>query len=166
MQYHSTFSSVAQLYLTLCNPIDCSMPGFPAQTPRTCSNSCPSGWWCHPTISSPAILVSFSSCFQALPASGSFQWVSSSHQVAKVLELQHQSSQRIFRTDFLPDWLVWSLQSPRDSQESSPMLQFKSINSSALSFLYGSTLTSVHESWKNHSFDYMCLCWQSNVSAF
>ena len=53
-------------------------------------------------------------------ASGFFQWVSSSHQVAKVLELQHQSFQWIFRADFLKDWLVWSPCSPRDSQESSP----------------------------------------------
>ena len=66
-----------------------------------------------------------------------FQWVSSSHQVAKVLEfqLQPQSYQWIFRTDFLQDWLVWSPCSPRDSQESSPTPQFKSINSSVLSFM-------------------------------
>ena len=43
--------------------------------------------------------------------------------------------------------------SPRDSQESSPTPQFKSINSSTLSFLYGPTLTSIHDYWKNHSFD-------------
>ena len=42
--------------------------------------------------------------------------------------------------------------------------QFKSINSSALSFLYGPALTSIHDYWKNHSFDYMALCQQSNVS--
>ena len=68
---------------------------------------------------------------------GLFQWVSSSHQVAKSLEfqLQHQSFQCIFRTDFLQDWLVWSPCSPRDSQESSPVSQFKSINSLAFSFL-------------------------------
>ena len=47
--------------------------------------------------------------------------------------------------------------SPRDSQESSPPAQFKSISSSALSFLYGPTLTSIHDYWKNHSFDYMDL---------
>ena len=47
---------------------------------------------------------------------------------------------------------------PRDSQESSPTPQFKSINSSALSLLYGSTLTYIHDYWKNHSFDYTDLC--------
>ena len=81
---------------------------------------------------------------------GLFQWISSSHQVAKVLEfqLQHQSFQWIFRTDFPQDGLVWSPPSPRDSQESSPSPQFKSINSSVLRFLYGPTLTSIHDYWK------------------
>ena len=75
-------------------------------TPRTAAcqaslsitNSC---WWCHPTISSS--IVPFSSHPQSFPASGFFQWVSSSHQAAKVLEfqLQHQSFQLIFRTDLL-----------------------------------------------------------------
>ena len=53
---------------------------------------------------------------------GLFQWFSSLHQVVKVLELQHQSCQWIFRTDFLYSWLVWSPCSPRDSQASSPAL--------------------------------------------
>ena len=57
-------------------------------------------------------------------------------------------------------WTGWISCSPRDSQESSPTPQFKSISSSALSFLHSPTLT------KNHRFDYMDLCWQSNVSAF
>ena len=109
---------------------------------------------------------------------GLFQWVSSSHQVAKVLELQlqHQSFQWILRTYFLWDWLVWSPCCSRDSQESSPTPQFKSISSSALSFLYSPTLTCIHDYWKNHSFDFVgkdipllartSLCWQGNVSAF
>ena len=86
---------------------------------------------------------------------GVFQWVSTLHQVAKVLEfqLQYQSLQWIFRTDFLQDGLVGCPCSPRDSQESSPTPQFKSINSSALSFLYSPTLTSVRDYWKNHSLD-------------
>ena len=69
---------------------------------------------------------------------GLFQWVSSSHQVAKVLEFQlhHQSFQKIFRMDFLQDGLVGSPCSPRDSQESFPTPQVKSINSLVLSFLY------------------------------
>ena len=72
------------------------------------------------------------------------------HQVAKV---QHQSFQWKFSTDFLYDWLVWSPCSPRDSQESFPTPQFKSINSLVFNFLYGPTLTSIHDYWKKHSFD-------------
>ena len=52
-----------------------------------------------------------------------------------------------------------------NSQESSPESQFESINSLAFSLLYGPTVTFIHDYWKNHSFDYMDLCWQSGVSA-
>ena len=68
-------------------------------------------------------------------------------------QLQHQFLQWIFRTNLFWDGLVGSPCSPRDSQESSPTPQFKSINSSALSFLYIPTLTSMHDYWKNHSLD-------------
>ena len=64
-----------------------------------------------------------------------------------------------FRTDLI------SLH-PRDSQESSSTPQFKSINSLVLSLLYGPARTSIHDYWKNHSFDYTDFCWQSNISAF
>ena len=64
------------------------------------------------------------------------------------------------------DGLVGSPCSPRGSQESSPTPQFKSINSSALSFLHHPTLTSICNLRKNHSLDQTDLCWQSNVSAF
>ena len=82
-------------------------------------------------------VVPFSSSLQFSQHQGLFKWVSSSHQVAKVLEfqLQHQSFQWICRTDFLEDALVGSPCSPRDSQESSPTPQFKCINSSALCIL-------------------------------
>ena len=96
-------SSVAQSCPTLCNPMNCSTPGLPVhqELPEFYSNSCPSSWWCHPAISSS--VVPFSSCPQSLPASGSFQWVNTSHEVAKVLEfqLQHQSFQWTPRTDLL-----------------------------------------------------------------
>ena len=94
-------SSVAQSCLTLCDSIDCSMPGFPvhhqlpelAQTlvHRVSDAIQPS----HP-LSSP------SPAFNLYKQQGLFQWVSSLHQVANVLEfhLQHQSFQWIFRTDF------------------------------------------------------------------
>ena len=62
----------------------------PSPTPGVYSNSCPLRRWCHPNISSS--VVSFSLSLQSFPASGSFKWISSSYQMAKVLEfqLQHQ----------------------------------------------------------------------------
>ena len=77
----------------------------PSPSPGVCANSCPLSQWCHPTISSSITLF----CPQSFPAPGLFQWVSSSHQVPKVLELQlqHQSFQWIFRVDFLLFWLVY-----------------------------------------------------------
>ena len=136
-------------------------PPCPSPNPGVYSNSCPSHWWYHPTISSS--VISFSSCLQSLPASGSFQksWFFTSGGQILEFQLQHQSFQWIFTTDFLQDGLVGSPCSPRDSQESSPTPQFKSINSLVLSFLHSPTLTSIHDHWKNHS-----LCWQSNISAF
>ena len=96
------FSSVAQSCLTLCDPMHARPPlPTPLPTPRVYSNSCPLSWWCHPTISSS--IIPFSSHPQSFPTSGSFQWISSSHQVAKVLEFQfqHQSFQWMLRIDFL-----------------------------------------------------------------
>ena len=79
----------------------------------------------------------------------------SSHEVAKVLEfqLQHHFLKRNPRAVLLQNGLAGSPCSPRDSQESSPTPQFKSINSSALSFLHSAALTSIHDHWKNHSLD-------------
>ena len=84
-----------------------------------------------------------------------FQWVNSSHEVAKVLEfqLEHHSFQRNPRAHLLQNGLVGSPCSLRDSQESSPTPQFKSINSLALRLLHSPTLTSIHDHWKNHSLD-------------
>ena len=91
-------------------------PPCPSPTPGPDSNSCPSSRWCHPTISSSAI--PFSSCPHLSQHQGLFQWVNSSHQVAKVLEfqLQHQSFQWTPRTDLLWDELVGCPCSPKDSQ--------------------------------------------------
>ena len=95
---------------------------------------------CRPLLLLPSILPSISLC----------QWVSSSDQVAKVLELQlqHQSFHKYSGLiSFRTDWFPWC---SRDTQESSLAPQFKSINSSVLSLLYGLTLPSVHDYWKNH----------------
>ena len=136
----------------------------PSPTPRVYSNSCPLSLWCHPTMSSS--VIPSPPALNLSQHQGLFQWVSSSHQVAKVLEPQYQSFQWIFRVDLLQNGLVGSPCCPRDSQESSPTLQLKSINSLALSFLYGPTFTSVHDYWKNHNFDYTNLCCKVMVLFF
>ena len=107
-------------------------PPCPSPNPRVYSNSRPLSQWCHPTTSSS--VIPFSSHFQSFPSSGTFKWVSSSYQVAKVLEfeLQHQSYQWTPRADLLQNGLVGSPCSWRDSQESFPTPHFKSINFSAL----------------------------------
>ena len=64
---------------------------------------------------------------------------------------------------FFQDWLVWSPFSLRDSQESSPGPQFETINSFMLSLLYSPFLIPIHDYWKNHSFDYTDLCWESDL---
>ena len=141
------FSSVNQSCPTPCKPMDYSTLGLPVhhQLPEFTQTHVYRGddviQPSHP-LSWPCPLT-----FNLSQHQGLFKWVSSLHQVAKVLEfqLQHQSFQWIFRTDFLLDGLVGSPCSPRDSQESSPTLQFKSISSSVLSFLYSPTLTSIHE---------------------
>ena len=120
----------------------------PSPTPGAYTNSCPGCQGCHPTISSS--VVPFSSCLQSFPALGSFKWVSSSHQVAKVLQfqLQNQSFQEnsglnSFRMDWLNLLVVQGT-----LQESYATPQFKIINSSVLSFLYSPTPTSTHDYWK------------------
>ena len=128
-------------------------PPCPSPTPGVHPNPCPLSRWCHPTISSS--LIPFSSCLQSLPASGSSQmsqffiWGGQSIGVSASVSVLPRNIQ-----DWFPlGWTDWSPCSPRDSQESSPAPQFKSINSSVLTFLYSPTLTSIHDSWKNHSLD-------------
>ena len=101
---------------------------------------------CRPLLLMPSVF---------LQHQGLFKWVSSSHQVAKVLEFQFNispSNEHPGPISFRMDWLDL-LVSPRDSRESSPTPQFKSINSSTLNFLYSPTLKSTHDYWKNHSLD-------------
>ena len=147
------FSSVIQSCPTLCDPMDCSMPGLPIH------HQLPEPTQTHVHRVSDAIQPSHPLSSPSPPAFnlsehlGLFQLVSSLHQVATVLEFQPQSFQQIFRTDLLLDGLVGSPCSPWDSQESSPIQQFKSTNSTALSFLHSPNLTSIHDHWKNHSLD-------------
>ena len=126
------FSLVTQSCPTLWDPMDCSMPGLPVhhQLPELTQIHV---HWVGDAIQPSHPLLSPSPAFNLSQHQSLFQWVSSSHQVAKVLEfqLQHQSFQWIFRTNFLLNGLVGYTCSPKDSQESSPTPQFKSINSSA-----------------------------------
>ena len=121
------FSSVVQLGLTLCSPMDCIMPGF------LVLYHLPEFAQTHVHQVGDAIQPSHHLLSPSPPAfslsqhQGLSQWVSSSHQVAKVLE--RQSFQWILRTGFLWDWLAWSPCSPSDSQQS---LQHHSSKSSIL----------------------------------
>ena len=139
-------------------------PPCPSPTPGVHSNSRPLSRWCHPAISSS--VIPFSSCPQSLPESESFPmsqlfaWGGQSTEVSALAS----TFQRHPRPDLLQNGLVGSPCSPRDSQESSPTPQFKSISSSALSFFYGPTLKSIHDYWKNCIFDKTNLCWQSSIS--
>ena len=141
-------------------------PPCPSPTPGVHLNSCPLSQWCHPAISSS--VVPFSSRLQSFPASGSFsmrQFFTSGGQStgasasASVLPMNIQDW-----ISFRMDWFDL-LAVQEGSQVSSPTSQFKRINSSVLSLLYGPTLLSIHDYWKKHNF-YMYLCLKSNVSAF
>ena len=125
----------------------------PCPSPGVHPNPCPLSRWCHPTIL-PSF-IPFSCHLQSFPASGSFL-------MSQFFALGGQSIGVSASASSLPmntqDWsplggLVGSPWSPRDSQESSPTPWFKSINSLALSFLYSSTLTSIHDYWKSHRLD-------------
>ena len=117
-------------------------PPCPSPAPEVCQVQV--HWVSDAIQTSHPLMPSSPSAFNLSQHQGLFQWVSSSLQVAKVLELQlqHQSFQWVFRVDFLSDWLVWSLCSPRDSQESSPAL------------LYGPALTTICGHWEDHTLDY------------
>ena len=147
--------SVAKSCPIFCKPTDCSTPGssvlhylllwdmfsgnlcFGVFFPGVCSNSCPLTWWWSLTISSSATPFPFafnlSQHHQYL-----FQWVGSLHQVAKVLELQLQSFQWIFKVDFLWNWFDFLAVQGDSWVFSAP--QFKTTYSLAFSLLYGPTL--------------------------
>ena len=104
------FSSVPQPCPTLCNPMNCRTPGLPVhhQFPKITQIHVP---WVSDAIQPSHPLSSPSPpAFNLSQHQGLFKWISSSYQVAKILEFQllHQSFQWIFRTDFLEDGLVGS----------------------------------------------------------
>ena len=130
------FSSVTELQY--------ARPPCPSSTAGVHPNPCPLTRWCHPTISSS--VVPFSSCPQSFPASGSFQMSQLFSSGGQNIGVSASTSVLLMDTqDWSPlGWTGWiSL--------SSPTPQFKSVNSSALSFLYSPTLTVIHDHWENHS---------------
>ena len=149
------FSSVGQSCPTLCDPMNRSTPGLPVHHQLQEFTQTHVHWVSDANQPSHPLSSPSHPTFNLSQHQGLFQWVSSSHQVAKVLEfqLQHHSFQRNPRADLLQNGLVGFPCSPTDSQESSPTPQFKSISSLALSFLHSPTLTSIHDHWKNHSLD-------------
>ena len=133
--------------------------------PGPCSNSCPLSQWCHPTTTSS--VTPFSSCPQSFPVSRSFPtsqlFASSGRSIgdsasASVLPMNIHNWFPLGLTGFI------SLLFKGLSSSQAP--QFKSIYSLVLSLLCGPTLTSIRDYRKNHSFDHVDLCQQSNVSAF
>ena len=152
----SSVQSLSRVWLFATPWMQHAWSPCPSPPPRAHSNSCPLSQWCHPTI--PSSIVPFSSCPQSFPASGSFPvstlfgsggrsiGVSAS---ASVLPISIQGWFPLGLTGLI------SLQSKGLSRESSPVPHFESVSSSALSLLCGPTFISVHDYWKNHSFDYM-----------
>ena len=154
--FTNQFSSVAQSCPTLCNPMDCSRLGFPdhhqllelAQT--------------HVHWVSDAIQPSHPLSSPSPPAFNHSQHQSLSNESVLCIKWPKYWSSSFSTSlsneysgliSFRMDWLDGSPCYPRDPQESSSTPQFKSINSSALSFLYSPTLTTIHDYWKNHKFD-------------
>ena len=128
-------------------------PPFVSPTPWVHPNPCPLCWWCHPTIS-PCV-IPFSSCPQPCPASGPFQ-------MTQIFTSGGQNSGVSASTSTLPmntqdrsplGWTGWISVQPNGLSGVFSNTTVQSINSSALSFLYSPTLTSIHDHWKNHRLD-------------
>ena len=121
----------------------------PSSTPRAHSNSCSLSQWCHPTILCCPLLI--------LPSIFPSVKVFSNELAVHIRWLKYwsfsfsisPSNEYSGLISFRKDWLY--LLAVQGTQESSPTPQFKSINSSVLSFLYSPTLTFMHDYWKNHS---------------
>ena len=142
--------------------MDCNTPGFLVlhYLPEFNANLCPLSWWCHPTIS--FFVTPFSSCPQSFPASGSFP-------MNRFLASSGQSIGASASTSVLPmniqGWFPLGLTILISLLSKGLLRVFssttvKSISSSMLSLLYGPAFTSLHDYWKNYSFEYMNLCWQ------
>ena len=154
----SSVQSFSQVWLFGTPWTAARQASYPSPSPGVCSNSCPLSPWCHPIISSS--VIPFSSCLKSFPASESFP-------ISQFFTSGGQSTGASASPSVLPmnfqDWLPlgWtgliSLLSMGFSRVFSNTTvqkhQFFSTQPSALSFLYDPTLTSIHDHWKNHSFD-------------
>ena len=157
------FSSVTQSCPAICHPIDCKTAGLPVhhQLPEFTQTHV---HWARDAIQPSSPLSSPSPpAFNLSQHQGLFKsWLLSQFFTSGGQMIGVSASASLLPMN-IQGWFPCC---PRDSLESSPTPQFKSISSSVLSFLYSPTLTSIHDCWKNHSFDETDLCWQSNVSAF
>ena len=126
-------------------------PPCPSPTPRVHPNSCPLSWWCHRTISSS--VIPFSSCLQSFPASGSFPMSQSFTSGSQSIGVSVSASVLPMN---IQDWFplgFTGLISLKSNGLSRVFSNTTVQNSSVLSFLFSSTLTSINDYWKNHSFD-------------
>ena len=137
-----------------CHGLQLTRLPCPSLSPGICLDSCSLSQWCHPTISYSVPPSPFA--FSLSQHQGLCQWVGSLP-MSQLFESGSQSIRAL--ASVLPvdiqlisfrNWLVGSPWSPKDSQESSLVPQFKSIHSSVLP--YSSTLTFIHDHWKNQSF--------------
>ena len=159
--------SVAKSCPTLCDPMNLSMPSFPVLhcllellKLLSIESVMPSNYLiaCCPLLLLPSTFPSI----RVFPSESTIciRW-------PKYWNFSFSINPSNEYSGWLPLGLDWfDLLAVQGTLKSSPTSQFKSISSSALSLLYGPTLTSIHDCRKNHSLDYMDLCWQSNVSAF
>ena len=133
-------------------------------SPRTCSKSCPLSRWHHPTIFSSVIPFS---CFESFPASGSFpiSWLF----VSNGQNIRASTSALVLPMN-IQDWFPLGLTGLISLESKLLSRVFPSTTIQKHQFFgaqpYVPTLTSIHDYWKNHSFDFIDLSWHSDVSAF
>ena len=154
--------------MILCGPTDCSTPGLPVhhQLPeftQTQVHSVSDAIQPSHPLSSPSLPT-----FNLFLATGSFQMSQLFASGGQIIGVSASAS--VFPMniqDWFPlGWTGWISLLSKGFSRVFPTPQFKSVNSLVLSFLYSPALISIHDYWKNHSFDLMGLCWQSNISAF
>ena len=146
------FSSVPQSCLTLCDPMDCSTPGFPVhhQLPELSQTHV---HWVGDVIQPSYPLSSSSPAFNLSQHQGLFKWVSFSHQVAKYWSFSFSILPMNIQDWFPLGWTGWISSQSKGLSRVFSNTTVQKHQSSALSFLYSSTLTSIDDYWKSHSFD-------------